>query len=198
MYNPRKGFEASFTGSVAFKQVRTNTQIEELQDPQDASFNFASLYDTLQTNSVQYRFLAKYSQFIGLWKWSTVMLRYQGGLVWSQAAVYDNETFRIGGTQRLRGFDEESIFATWYNIATLEWRFLFGRNSYAYVFGDVAYIQRSTVGFDTRDDPYGVGVGVALETKVGIFALSYALGSQQGNPIQFNSGKVHFGYVYAF
>lgn len=198
LYNPRKGFEVSFSGSVAFKEVRRNTQIEELQDPQDASFSFASLYDTLQTNSVQYRFLAKYSQFIGLWKWSTVMLRYQGGLVWSQAALYDNEAFRIGGTQRLRGFDEESIFATWYNIATLEWRFLFGRNSYAYVFGDVGYVERQTVGTGTRDVPYGVGVGVALETKVGIFALSYALGSQQGNPIQFNSGKVHFGYVYAF
>lgn len=198
LYNPRKGFEASFTGSVAFKQVRRNTQIEELQDPQDTSFDFGSLYDTLATNSVQYRFLAKYSHFIGLWKWSTVMFRYQGGLVWSQAPIYDNETFRIGGTQRLRGFDEESIFATWYNIVTLEWRFLFGRNSYAYVFGDIGYVERRTVGFDTRDVPYGVGVGVALETKVGIFALSYALGSQQSNPIQFNSGKVHFGYVYAF
>lgn len=197
-YNPRKGFEASVTGSVAFKTVRRNTSIEELQDPRDASFDFSTLYDTLQTNSVQYRFLAKYSQFIGLWKWSTVMLRYQGGLVWSTATIYDNETFRIGGTQRLRGFDEESIFATWYNIATLEWRFLFGRNSYAYVFGDVAYVQRNTASTFLEDVPYGVGVGVALETKVGIFALSYALGSQQGNSIQFNSGKVHFGYVYAF
>ena len=197
-YNPRKGFEASIKGSVAFKRVRPNASIEEISDPEEPSFDFGTLYDTVSTNAVQYRFTAQYSQFIGLWKWSTALLRYQGGLVWSQGPVYDNETFRIGGTQRLRGFDEESIFATWYNIITLEWRFLFGRNSYAYAFGDVAYVERRTAGANEADWPYGVGIGVALETKAGIFALSYALGSQQGNPIQFNSGKVHFGYVYAF
>lgn len=197
-YNPRKGFELLATASFALKHVRSNNSILELKDPLDANFNFASLYDTVVTNTFQYRFLLQYSQFVQILPWSTIMGRYRGGLLLSKDLIYDNETFRIGGNRILRGFDEESILATWYNILTLEWRFLFGRNSYAYAFGDLAYTQRQTVSTNLNDLPYGFGLGVALETKVGVFALSYALGSQQGNPILFSNGKVHFGYVYSF
>ncbi len=197
-YNPKKGFELLATASFALKRVRPNNGIQELEDPLDANFNFATLYDTIVTNTFQYRFLLQYSQFVQVLPWSTLMGRYRGGLLLSKDPIYDNETFRIGGNRILRGFDEESIFATWYNVFTLEWRFLFGRNSYAYAFGDVAYTQRQTVSTELNDVPYGFGVGVALETKVGVFALSYALGSQQGNPVLFSNGKVHFGYVYAF
>ena len=42
--------------------------------------------------------------------------------------MFKNELFRIGGLKTLRGFDEESITASFYNIATLEWRFLFEQN----------------------------------------------------------------------
>jgi outer membrane protein assembly factor BamA len=197
-YNPRKGFEVLATASFALKRVRPNTAIQELEDPLDTDFSFANLYDTIVTNTFQYRFLVQYSQFVQVLPWSTVMGRYRGGLLLSKDPIYDNETFRIGGNRILRGFDEESIFATWYNVLTLEWRFLFGRNSYAYAFGDLAYTQRQTISTALNDWPYGFGVGVALETKVGVFALSYALGSQQGNPVLFSNGKVHFGYVYAF
>ena len=81
---------------------------------------------------------------------------------------------------------------------TLEWRFLFGKNSYAYLFGDFSYIQNNSISGFKDDFPIGFGLGVALETKVGIFGLSYALGTKQGNPILFNNSKVHFGYIYAF
>ncbi|MDC0230908.1 BamA/TamA family outer membrane protein [Aureispira] len=197
-FNPRKGFETKLVASFALKNIRKNNSIQELQDPQDSSFNFSSLYDTIPLNTFQYRFLLQHSQFFQLWKWSTLMARISSGLVISKDAVYENETFRIGGNRLLRGFDEESILATWYNVFSLEWRFLFGKNSYAYIFGDFAYLQKKSIGENYEDFPVGFGVGVALETKVGVFGLTYALGTQQGNPILFNNSKVHFGYVYSF
>lgn len=197
-YNPRKGFESKVTASFALKNIRKNNQIEELSDPSDTTFNFSSLYDTLVTNSFQYRIELDHSHFFQLWKGSTLMARARLGIILSQDPIYENETFRIGGNKRLRGFDEESILATWYNLVTVEWRFLFGRNSYAYLFGDFAYTQKNSRGSQYDDFPIGFGVGVALETKIGIFGLSYALGTQQGNPILFNNSKVHFGYVYSF
>ncbi len=126
------------------------------------------------------------------------MAKVSAGIVVSKDPIYDNETFRIGGNRLLRGFDEESILASWYNVLTIEWRFLFGKNSYAYLFGDFSYIQKNTISEHYGDFPIGFGIGVALETKVGVFGLSYALGTQQGNPILFNNSKVHFGYVYSF
>ncbi|BDS12875.1 BamA/TamA family outer membrane protein [Aureispira anguillae] len=198
-YNPRKGFETKLVASFSLKRVRKNNTIEEISDPLDSTFNFASLYDTIVPNTFQYRFLVEHSHFFQLLKWSTLMARFKGGVIISKDPIYDNETFRIGGNKLLRGFDEEALLATWYNVLSLEWRFLFGRNSYAYLFGDFAYIQKQTISSAAYSDfPIGFGVGVALETKVGIFALSYALGTQQGNPILFNNSKVHFGYVYSF
>lgn len=197
-FNPRKGFESKLVASFALKRIRKNGTIEAITNTSDTSFSYASLYDTVVTNTFQYRFLVEHSHFFQLWKSSTLMARYKGGIILSKDPVYENETYRIGGNKLLRGFDEEAILTTWYNVLTLEWRFLFGRNSYAYLFGDVAYVQRNTISSNFDDFPVGFGVGVALETKVGIFALSYALGTQQGNPIIFNNSKVHFGYVYSF
>ena len=180
------------------KQIRKNNAIISLEDPNDLSYSFESLYDSLALNTFQYRLEWSHSHFIQLWKASTLMARLEGGTVLSANPIYRNELFRIGGNKRLRGFDEESILATWYNVLTLEWRFLFGTNSYAYVFGDLAYMRDESIGTSYDDWPIGFGVGVALETKIGVFGLSYALGSQQGNPILFQNSKVHFGYVYAF
>lgn len=198
LFNPKKGFETKLTASFALKNIRKNNRIESLIDPQDSSFNFAALYDTVNLGTYQYRFALQHHHFFQLWKWSTLKTGLVSGLIYSEAPIYDNETYRIGGNRLLRGFDEESIFATWYNVLTLEWRFLFGKNSYAYLFGDFSYIQNNSISGFEDDFPIGFGLGVALETKVGIFGLSYALGTKQGNPILFNNSKVHFGYIYAF
>lgn len=195
-FNPRKGFETQLRAGFGIKTIRKNQAILAIKG--DGSFDYNSLYDSIQTRSFVYRFDLSHSHFFGLWKWSTLMTRIKSGLIVSKNPIYENELYRIGGNKLLRGFDEESIFASWYNVLTLEWRFLFGTNSYAYVFGDFAYTQNKNVTNSTEDFPFGFGIGVALETKVGIFGLSYALGAQQGNPILFQNGKVHFGYIFAF
>jgi outer membrane protein assembly factor BamA len=197
-YNPSKGFESRLKAEFSLKNIRRNNAILEIRDDNDPSFDYGSLYDSLDLNTFRYRFEIQHSHFFKLWKVSTLMARVDAGLILSKSPTYTSELFRIGGNRRLRGFDEESILASWYNILTVEWRFLFGTNSYAYVFGDFAYTQNKGMDNIEQDFPYGFGVGIALETKVGIFGLSYALGSQRGNPILFQNSKVHFGYVYAF
>jgi hypothetical protein len=44
----------------------------------------------------------------------------------------------------------------------------------------------------------GFGAGLTFETKAGIFGLSYAVGKQNSNPLDFRSSKIHFGYVNIF
>jgi hemolysin activation/secretion protein len=112
--------------------------------------------------------------------------------------LYNNELLRIGGQQIMRGFDEQSIFASWYQVLTTELRFLLGTNSYAYLFGDFSHVQNNSVENNNNTFRYGFGLGIALETKIGIFGLSYALGTSIDNPIIFRNGKVHFGYINLF
>jgi hemolysin activation/secretion protein len=109
-----------------------------------------------------------------------------------------NELFRIGGLTTLRGFDEESIFASAFAVSTVEYRYQLEQNSWFFVFTDVAWYENSAKDSWDTDTPYGFGTGVTFETRAGIFALTYALGSRYQQPIQFRSGKIHVGFVGLF
>jgi len=136
--------------------------------------------------------------YLPLFRSSTLMGKLRGGAILSEGSVFFNEQFRIGGNQILRGFDEESIFATRYGLATLEYRLLIGQNSYLYAFGDYAYVEDKTAVQDVTDWPYGFGAGITFETSVGLFGVSLAYGKRLDNPIDFSAPKVHFGYVSLF
>jgi hemolysin activation/secretion protein len=61
--------------------------------------------------------------------------------VLSSPNIFRNELFQIGGYRLLRGFDEESIFATQYGVGTVEYRFLSGLNSYFFAFADIGWVE---------------------------------------------------------
>jgi outer membrane protein assembly factor BamA len=112
-------------------------------------------------------------------------------------AYFENELFRFGGQISLRGFNEEEILATSRSVSTLEYRFLLDRNSFLFAFYDQGWYENKAVSFVT-DTPFGFGGGFAFGTTIGNFSVSYALGSQFGNPVLFRDGKVHFGYIAYF
>jgi len=111
--------------------------------------------------------------------------------------VYQNELFRFGGQMSLRGFNEDELYASSRSVTTLEYRYLLDRNSNLFVFYDQGYFENSSATY-RKDHPYGFGGGLSFGTNLGIFSLSYALGSQQGNPILMKNGKIHFGYIAYF
>lgn len=199
-WNPRKGFSLKTTAGFGLKQIRRNSSVLGLRDPAAPNFDFSSLYDSSASRSFQYSFELDYAHFIPTSRRSTIMGRYRLGWLYSnQAQLYTNELYRLGGNQLMRGFDEQSLFASWYNVLTVEWRYLIGTNSYAYLFGDGSYLERqNTEEPDWQSWIYGFGAGVALETPVGIFGLSYALGTSIDQPIIIRNGKIHFGYVNIF
>ena len=198
-WNPTKGFELKTTLGFGIKSIRPNSAIQSLKDPSDPSFDFSSLYDSISRRSFQYNIEADFAYYLPLFKNSTLMNRLRSGFLYnSQNNLYTNEMYRIGGHQMMRGFDEQSIFGSWYNVSTTELRYLLGNNSYAYTFGDFSYIEHRTAEALQAAWRYGFGVGLALDTKVGIFALSYALGSEFGTPLILRNGKIHFGYVNIF
>lgn len=112
-------------------------------------------------------------------------------------SVYQNELYRFGGTNSLRGFNEESIFATTKAILTFEYRFLLDKNSALFAFFNKGFYENTSVNY-VKDRPYGFGFGISAGTNLGIFRLAYALGSEFTNPIQLNSGKIHIGYISYF
>lgn len=194
-FNPRKGWAMLLRGSAGLKNIKKNSKILDLSTDE---VNFSALYDSLGTRSFQYKIDTKLETYIPIAKLFTLKLANQSGVLLSDNLVLQNEQYRIGGNRILRGFDEESIFATFYSIFTLEYRWLIGQNSYFYAFGDYAYVNNPLQLNQQEDDPLGFGVGINFETGVGIFGLSLAVGRQLGNALDFGSPKVHFGYVSLF
>ncbi len=197
-YNPRKGFDTKIRAGAGIKRIKENQQITALTDPNDPIFDYSSLYDTLELRSFQYRFDAQFDKFWAIGKRGTVKTGLNGGYILAKNNLYQNELFRIGGNRLLRGFDEEALLVSLYAVLTAEYRFIIGQNSYIYTFADYAYIESKTVSAQITDQPLGFGAGMTFETKAGIFGLSYALGRQLNNPIDFRAGKIHFGYVNLF
>ncbi|MFN5148128.1 MAG: POTRA domain-containing protein [Flavobacteriia bacterium] len=126
------------------------------------------------------------------------VMRFSGaGEFYYAPEIYQNELFRFGGLNSLRGFNEEELFASTRVVGTLEYRFLLDRNSNVFVFYDQAFYENNAAIY-SKDNPLGFGAGLSFGTNLGIFSISYALGKQQGNPILMRNGKIHFGYIAYF
>ena len=198
-FNPLSGFELRMEGSLGYKTIKKNNSILDLSDPADPAFDFESLYDSISVSGLQYSGQFSYAHFFRLWKQLTLMGRYRTAAIFnSKNQLYTNELFRTGGQQIMRGFDEQSIFSSWYQVLTTELRYLLGTNSYTYIFSDLGYTENWSLNAELPKWRYGFGVGLALETKVGIFGLSYALGSSFDQSLIFRNGKIHFGYLNLF
>jgi hemolysin activation/secretion protein len=98
----------------------------------------------------------------------------------------------------LRGFDEESQFASQYAVLTAEYRYLLGRNSYFFGFVDGGYTKNASLKSSPAYNYIGTGLGMAFETKAGIFNLSWAVGKRSDSRFDFRQSKIHLGYVNYF
>ncbi len=197
-FNPRKGWLLQLEGSAGFKTIQKNNKITDLLDEDDREFDFESLYDALDLNTFQYQLIGRVDKYFPIGKRAALKTCIQGAAIISEAPIFRNEQFRLGGNQLLRGFDEESIFATNYVLGTLEYRYLIGQNSYFFVFGDMAYLENKTNENDFSNRLIGVGAGMTFETKAGIFGISYALGKLEETAFEFRAAKVHFGFISLF
>ncbi|MEO6758038.1 MAG: BamA/TamA family outer membrane protein, partial [Saprospiraceae bacterium] len=184
---------------AGFNTVQRNSQIESLRDPDDPDFKFSSLYDTIAGRVARFRLEAQTAVYVPVLARSTLKIGLRGGGIFSQKKVFANEQYRLGGTKLLRGFDEESLFATRFAVATAEFRLLIGPNSYLSAFGDYGYLENITNRVRAFLRPLGLGVGLNFETKAGIFGISLAAGRRDvGQGVDLRATKFHLGYVSLF
>jgi len=196
-FNPRRGNELNFLGSAGTKTVHENAQIAGLTDPSDSGFNFASLYDTVKLHSFQFLVRLDGAHYFPIGRAATFKLGFSAG-VYGSPNTYRNDLFMIGGYKLLRGFDEQSILASQYAVGTFEYRYLTGLNSFLFTFVDVGWAKNNVPQYNLNSTFLGTGVGMAFETKAGIFNMSLAVGRTGETPFDFHDTKIHLGYVSFF
>ncbi|HTF02675.1 MAG TPA: hypothetical protein VK826_01585 [Bacteroidia bacterium] len=185
-FNPRRGFTMDFQWDIGTRTIKINSGLNPV------------IYEGLKLRTTQYSSAFTAEKFWPIGKRTTIKTGVQSAWIFNSGFLFRNELFRIGGLNTLRGFDEESIFASTYAVGTVEYRYLLEENSWFFVFTDLAWYENNSKDTWDTDTPYGFGTGVTFETKAGIFALTYALGSRYGQPIQLRSGKIHVGFIGLF
>ena len=184
-FNPTKGFFVETSVAAGQKQIIKNQEVDD------------SEYDDLKLKSDIYNINLNTGTFIPFGLRSTVLLRVRGKYLLNDN-MFRNEIYRIGGLKTLRGFNEQSIFASGYAVGSIEYRFILEENSNVFVFFDQGIYEDRSVDETIRDEPFGFGAGINFETNAGIFSLTYALGKQFNNQIEIRSGKIHFGFISFF
>ncbi len=196
--NPRKGNEWDITATAGIKRTSKNNNITSLKDPSDSAFNFNSLYDSIKMKTYQFKIVASASHYFPIGKSSTLKTEASVGILESPQ-TFQNELFRIGGYQLLRGFDEESIYANNYAVFTGEYRYLVGTNSYFFGFSDVGFTKTKIPNSEYSNSFISGGIGLAFETKFGLLNLNYAVGKRNDVNFNFkNASKISFGYINYF
>ncbi|HWW39695.1 hypothetical protein, partial [Pedobacter sp.] len=196
-FNAIRGNELYFIGSAGTKRLKKNSEITKLKDENDPSFDYSTLYDTVKTSAYQFRLNIAGAHYFQLSRASTI--RFAVNAAWYQSPkIFRNELYQIGGYRLLRGFDEESILASEYTVGSLEYRYLIGMNSFLFSFIDGGWAKNDVPGYAINNLYLGIGLGLAFETKAGIFNMSYAIGKQDSNPFEFRQAKIHLGYVNFF
>ena len=116
---------------------------------------------------------------------------------YSSAKIFENELYRFGGLNTLRGFNEEQLFASTKAQLTFEYRFLLDESSNVFLFYDQCFYENVASSY-YNDKPFGFGGGISFGSNIGVFAITYAIGKEFSNPIDLRSSKIHFGYTAYF
>ncbi len=187
--NPSRGF---FINSSLGAGVRTILENNTIQSINNQSVDFSNSYDSLQTSSLSLQLALKAAYFQSMTKQTTLMVQSNSAYKLIQGKAVQNELYRLGGNQNLRGFDEQAFFSKAFSILTLEYRLLAGKNTYF----SLPFIELSTFQLidDTWNRSIGIGVGMAFETRAGLLNLSLATGKLNSDPFDLARPKVHVGF----
>jgi outer membrane protein assembly factor BamA len=184
-FNPLQGWEIRSRLGIGSKKIHRNPALPE------------QVYESVRETSTQLKGTADIRFFQSLGGRLTLHVASRSGYIMNDD-LFANELFRLGGIKTLRGVDENSIFASFYSLGTIETRFLFERNSSVFLFVDGGYYEQSLADEFVADFPLGFGAGINMQTRAGIFSLNYALGKQFDNPINIGNAKIHIGYINRF
>lgn len=111
-----------------------------------------------------------------------------------------NELYRFGGFNSTRGFAENSLQAYLLTSLLTEYRYIVSPNLYIHSILDYSfYKDKPTLGEqDQKENLIGIGMGLGLVTKNGLFKLALANGSTANQKIEIYNTIIHISYNVAF
>ena len=145
-----------------------------------------SAFDQLKLESIV-------SSLVNLDNRNSIYLKNKTGLLNSDSYI-ENELFRIGGNNSLRGFNEQSVFVKNYLIQSIEYRYLTSVNSFLYSITDFALVSTT----NSNEKLLGLGIGYLFNTKNAQINISTAIGTNTKTAINFKNPLFFINWINFF
>ena len=107
-----------------------------------------------------------------------------------------NELMLIGGSNTIRGFNENELLSSSNQIYTVEYRLVTAVDSFFYTITD--YGKNSNKIEASKTDLVGLGFGYAFKFNSGLLNISYSLGKFSNTSFDFNQSKIHLKWIQFF
>ena len=101
----------------------------------------------------------------------------------------ENELFRFGGINSIRGFSENTLTANSLLVINTEYRYILSNNLFVNSITDFANFQNNNL--NLNENLYSFGFGFGLKTKSGLLRFIYANGKNENTPFKLNNSKIH-------
>jgi len=111
-------------------------------------------------------------------------------------SYFTNELFRFGGINSIRGFNENSIDASFYSALNSEYRYQINQDIYVHSIVDFAYFENEIIAL--KQKLYSFGIGIGLQTTAGIIKFSIANGNTENQDFNFSNTKIHISILSKF
>ncbi|MFQ6116125.1 MAG: BamA/TamA family outer membrane protein, partial [bacterium] len=185
LINPRKGVKYQTSFELGKKNIESPATEQSISNDSE-SFE-------------QKRISIDFETYFSIFRSQVFSFGFHGRQITSDETVVPiTEHYRFGGTRTLRGYREEQFRGSRIAWANVEYRYLLGRRSRLFLFLDTGYFFREEVHDDLlkkiQDAKIGYGVGLRIDTKLGLFGIDYGLG--EGDSL--SNGKVHVSLINEF
>lgn len=157
---------------------------------------YSAQSETNQNFSLQ-RYSMDIDFYSSFFRRQSLLIRFFIGQVTSEK-LEDADFYKVGGIKNVRGYREEQFRASKMTYGSIELRYAFSRKSFGSAFFDPGYYYRPADEINSIPKQegfiFGYGIGIRIETAIGIVGVSYAIGKGDG----MLDGKIHFGLVNEF
>lgn len=183
-----------FTVSYSFIKPQFYDPLFPINFLADINIGIGKRENTVESLSQNMARLDTYKIF-NLNERNSVFLRLNGAFLISDN-YFDNELFRFGGINSIRGFEENSLVANLYGVINTEYRYRLSSSVYIHSVFDAAYFENQLT--EAKEKLFGFGFGFGLLTNAGLFRLNYSSGKSENRPFKLSDSKVHISLTASF
>ena len=110
--------------------------------------------------------------------------------------MVNNELLRFGGSNSMRGFEEQSIFTDDYLLLNNNLNLYLSDTIYIYTIFDLANYKNRILNFE--EDIYSVGFGFSSKTENGIISINYSKANNWDNSFNIKNGNIGVNFTTFF